>query len=61
MINNLNKISLQEDLKELSVFLGNNLDLVQGAGGNTSVKDNDVLCVKACSISKHIWFIKGIV
>ena len=47
MNNNLNKISLQADLKELSVFLGNNLDLVQGAGGNTSVKDNDVLWVKA--------------
>ena len=30
---------LQKDLKELSVFLGNNLDWVQGAGGNTSVKD----------------------
>ena len=39
--------SLKNDLKELSVFLGNNLDWVQGAGGNTSVKDNGVLWVKA--------------
>jgi len=38
---------LQKDLKELSVFLGNNLDWVQGAGGNTSVKDNGILWVKA--------------
>jgi len=44
-INNNN--SLKNDLKELSVFLGNNLDWVQGAGGNTSVKENGVLWVKA--------------
>ena len=42
-----NNNSLQKDLKELSVFLGNNLDWVQGAGGNTSVKDNGILWVKA--------------
>ena len=42
-----NNNSLQKDLKELSVFLGNNIDWIQGAGGNTSVKDNGVLWVKA--------------
>ena len=42
-----NNNSLQKDLRELSVFLGNNLDWVQGAGGNTSVKDNGILWVKA--------------
>ena len=42
-----NNNSLQKDLKELSVFLGNNLDWIQGAGGNTSVKDNGILWVKA--------------
>ena len=44
-INNNN--SLKNDLNELSVFLGDNLDWVQGAGGNTSVKENGVLWVKA--------------
>ena len=39
--------SLQKDLKELSIFLGNNIDWIQGAGGNTSVKDNGILWVKA--------------
>ena len=39
--------SLQKDLKELSIFLGNNLDWIQGAGGNTSVKDNGIVWVKA--------------
>ena len=42
-----NDNSLQKDLKELSVFLGSNLDWVQGAGGNTSVKENGILWVKA--------------
>ena len=42
-----NNNSLQKDLKELSAFLGNNLDWIQGAGGNTSVKDNGILWVKA--------------
>ncbi|SVD56192.1 uncharacterized protein METZ01_LOCUS409046, partial [marine metagenome] len=36
-----------KDLKELSIFLGNNIDWIQGAGGNTSVKDNGILWVKA--------------
>lgn len=47
MKNFSNNNSLQKDLIELSVFLGNNLDWVQGAGGNTSVKDNGILWVKA--------------
>ena len=47
MENTSNNNSLKNDLKELSVFLGSNLDWVQGAGGNTSVKDNGVLWVKA--------------
>ena len=41
---------LVEELKKLSnvsEYLGKNLDLIQGAGGNTSVKINDVLWVKA--------------
>ena len=41
---------LTEELKKLSnvsEYLGKNLDLIQGAGGNTSVKINDVLWVKA--------------
>jgi rhamnose utilization protein RhaD (predicted bifunctional aldolase and dehydrogenase) len=37
--------SLQKDLIDLSVFLGNNLDCVQGAGGNTSVKDKSNISV----------------
>ena len=47
MENTSNNNSLKNDLKELSVFLGSNLDWVQGAGGNTSVKENGVLWVKA--------------
>jgi len=39
--------SLNHDLKELSFNLGNNLDWVQGAGGNTSVKTSEILWVKA--------------
>jgi len=39
--------SLHKDLKDMSVFLGNNIDWIQGAGGNTSVKCNDILWVKA--------------
>lgn len=38
---------LQKDLLDLSLFLGNNLDWVQGAGGNTSVKKDGILLVKA--------------
>jgi len=37
----------EEDLKELSLYLGSNIDWVQGAGGNTSFKDNQNLLVKA--------------
>ena len=37
--------SLQKDLIELSIFLGNNLDWVQGAGRNTSVKDKSNISV----------------
>jgi rhamnose utilization protein RhaD (predicted bifunctional aldolase and dehydrogenase) len=34
-------------LSLLSSIIGSNLDLIQGAGGNTSVKDGDILWVKA--------------
>jgi len=34
-------------LRKLSAQLGKNLDLVQAGGGNTSLKDNDTLWVKA--------------
>ena len=44
---NENIINLQNDLRDLSQYLGRNLDWVQGAGGNTSVKDNDTMLVKA--------------
>ena len=37
----------QNDLEELSLYLGNNLDWVQGAGGNTSFKNTEHLWVKA--------------
>lgn len=37
----------KNDLTELSYCLGNNLDWVQGAGGNTSVKIKEILWVKA--------------
>ncbi len=47
MIDNANVKSLKKDLGELSYYLGTNLDLVQGAGGNTSVKENGTLWVKA--------------
>jgi rhamnose utilization protein RhaD (predicted bifunctional aldolase and dehydrogenase) len=36
-----------DELRALSQRIGSNLTLVQGSGGNTSVKDNDVLWVKA--------------
>jgi rhamnose utilization protein RhaD (predicted bifunctional aldolase and dehydrogenase) len=36
-----------KNLTEISKHVGMNLDLVQGAGGNTSVKDDEVLWVKA--------------
>ena len=41
---------MHEDLKDLSNLsenIGNDLNLIQGAGGNTSVKINEVLWVKA--------------
>lgn len=47
MKNSVLKNSLLTELSELSFFLGSNLDLIQGAGGNTSVKDNNILWVKA--------------
>ena len=34
-------------LSDLSEYLGKNLDLIQGAGGNTSVKVNEALWLKA--------------
>ena len=36
-----------QQLKEVSARIGRNMSLVQGAGGNTSVKEGDVLWVKA--------------
>ena len=47
MKNSSNNPSLQKDLKDLSFYLGSNLDWIQGAGGNTSVKEGGVLWVKA--------------
>jgi rhamnose utilization protein RhaD (predicted bifunctional aldolase and dehydrogenase) len=37
----------KSDLISFSKFIGNNLDLTQGAGGNTSVKDGQIMWVKA--------------
>tara|TARA_B100000795_G_C22770142_1_gene427507 strand:- start:428 stop:1459 length:1032 start_codon:yes stop_codon:yes gene_type:complete len=45
-MNDTNK-NFQVDLNELSQDLGNNLDWVQGAGGNTSYKNDKNLWVKA--------------
>lgn len=45
MNDNIN--TLQSNLRDLSFYLGSNLDWVQGAGGNTSVKYNDTMLVKA--------------
>jgi len=42
--------ALKADLNQLSKFLGDNLEWVQGAGGNTSVKDNGVLWIKASGL-----------
>ena len=36
-----------KDLVDLSLFLSSSLDLIQGAGGNTSVKDGHIMWVKA--------------
>lgn len=43
-------------LQEISYEIGSNLDLIQGAGGNTSLKENGVLWVKAsgCWLSDAI-------
>jgi len=35
------------DLKEISSIIGSDLDLIQGAGGNTSMKDDGIVWVKA--------------
>lgn len=35
------------ELRRMSARVGSNILLVQGAGGNSSVKDGDVLWVKA--------------
>jgi len=45
----LNKIMFDklDSLKKISELIGNNVDLVQGAGGNTSLKDGNTLWVKA--------------
>ncbi len=40
-------MSKLDDLAIISKHIGTNLDLVQGAGGNTSVKQDDVLWIKA--------------
>ena len=39
-----------KNLIAISKYIGKNLDLVQGAGGNTSVKDGRVLWVKASGL-----------
>ncbi len=36
-----------DDLRSMSARVGRNILLVQGAGGNSSIKDGDVLWVKA--------------
>jgi rhamnose utilization protein RhaD (predicted bifunctional aldolase and dehydrogenase) len=53
MINKQKKIN---ELKEISAKVGANIDLIQGAGGNTSLKENGILWVKAsgCWLSDAI-------
>jgi len=41
------KPSINKEFLKFSQNIGNNLDLVQGAGGNTSFKDGEILWVKA--------------
>jgi rhamnose utilization protein RhaD (predicted bifunctional aldolase and dehydrogenase) len=41
-----NKFNIEE-LKKYSEKIGNNIDWIQGAGGNTSVKDEETIWVKA--------------
>lgn len=48
------------ELKEISRVIGNNLDLIQGAGGNTSLKDNETLWIKASGCWLSDAFIKDI-
>lgn len=43
---NVNSKNLK-DLVDLSLFLSSSLDLIQGAGGNTSVKHGNVIWIKA--------------
>jgi rhamnose utilization protein RhaD (predicted bifunctional aldolase and dehydrogenase) len=49
------------ELRNISSQIGNNIDFVQGAGGNTSLKENNTLWVKASgcwlsdSINKNIF------
>ena len=38
---------INTDLKKISREIGTNIDLIQGSGGNTSVKENGVLWIKA--------------
>jgi rhamnose utilization protein RhaD (predicted bifunctional aldolase and dehydrogenase) len=35
------------ELEDISFAVGNNIELIQGAGGNTSIKDDSVIWVKA--------------
>ena len=44
------------ELRNISSQIGNNIDFVQGAGGNTSVKEDGVLWIKAsgCWLSDAI-------
>jgi rhamnose utilization protein RhaD (predicted bifunctional aldolase and dehydrogenase) len=41
------KPTINKEFLKFSQNIGNNLDLVQGAGGNTSFKDGEILWVKA--------------
>ena len=36
-----------EKISKLSAKIGKNLTLIQGSGGNTSIKENEKMCVKA--------------
>jgi len=40
-------LNTESEFLEFSMEIGNNLELIQGAGGNTSVKRGDILWVKA--------------
>jgi rhamnose utilization protein RhaD (predicted bifunctional aldolase and dehydrogenase) len=43
---NVNSKNLK-NLVDLSLFISSSLDLIQGAGGNTSVKDENIMWIKA--------------